>query len=269
MTEILPTHFVHDQERHDVTIKPDAPYTLFEPVVEHVKPDGSVEQLDRLAVLQKMKEYLPKVGGEGARPGYSYPFGGADTHTVGEVVDSHGNNFLAEHNAIAEVPEAMIGIIDTIAKLAERSGFDRDSATFWGGIMYERVEGNPNNFIHSDGLGGLVRDNPSQAKMVRFVYAIGNGSLIYPSSDKAKEDGSVIKADYLSPSGVSIVENPNAEEQLGSGRSADFTEEEVLTSEAQQVAPGVILAFDPTRTFWHQAPNESRPILVVDVQQAK
>jgi hypothetical protein len=261
MTEIQNTNFVSRLERHDMSIPPDAPYTLFEPAIEHTNPDGSVERIDRDTVLKEMKDYATSLG---SKPGRVSPFGGSSQHTVGEIIDTRASGFLEEQNTVAPAPEAMIGVLTTIAQLAERSGFDRDKATFQGAFLYEREVGNPNLTPHSDGLSGIVEDDTEQAKTTRFVYALGPGTLIYPGLDK---EGRQIQVDYDSPAGFSYVENPTPNQVINNARSDELTQEELMTSDVQQVVPGVVLGFDPTRTFWHQAHDEPRPILVVDVKQ--
>jgi hypothetical protein len=78
-----------------------------------------------------------------------------------------------------------------------------------------------------------------------------------------------MKVDYDSESGVASVESPTSLQEINSPRGATFTEDELIAGGAQQVVPGVILGFDPTRTLWHQAHDEPRPILTIDVQQAE
>lgn len=263
MAEIFYTNFVHNQERHDISVEADAPYALFEPVVEHTDLDGSVETLDRNTALEQMKEYAVRLG---VRPPYTVPLGGGGTHSVGEVIDTKASNFLEEANGVTPAPEAMIGILTTVAQLAERSGFDRDKARFVASFMYPTPEGNPNLNIHSDGLSGLVEEDTAQAKTTRFVYALGPGTLIFP---KINAVGDPMEVDYEAESGVAPIESPAPLQEINSPRGAVFTEEELVEGGAQQVVPGVILGFDPTRTFWHQAHDAPRPILTIDIRQAE
>ncbi|CAN5435133.1 hypothetical protein BH10PAT3_BH10PAT3_1900 [soil metagenome] len=262
MTEIHPTNFVHEPERHDETIASDAPYTLFETVVEHLNSDGNIERLGRDMVLRQMENYATRLD---LRPPYTVPLGGADTHSVGEVIDTKAINFLEEVNGMTPAPEAMIGILTTVAELAERSGYDRDKAIFRASFMYPTSKGNPNLNIHSDGLSGLVKEDTTKAKCTRFVYAIGPGTLIFPKIDKV---GELARVDYTSESGFALMESPAPLNAINSPRVSEFTEEELVAGGAQQVVPGVILGFDPTRTFWHQAHDAPRPILTIDIQQA-
>lgn len=261
MSEIFPTNFAHDIERHDTDVSAEAAYTLFEPVVEHIKPDGTAETLNRNVTLEQMKEYATRLD---VRPPYTIPLGGGEYHSVGEVIDTRASNLLREVNEMTPAPEAMTGILTTVAELAERSGFDRDKARFSASFMYPAADANPNLNIHSDGLSGLVEQDTKKARATRFVYALGPGSLLCPNID---EPGVPVDTDTGS---VTVpIESPTPLQIINSPRGAEFTEEDLLAGGAQQVLPGVILGFDPTRTFWHQAHEAPRPILTIDVQQAE
>jgi len=209
-----------------------------------------------------MKEYVTRLD---LRPPYTIPLGGGSTHSVGEVIDSEGSNLLEEINMQTPAPEAMIGILTTVAQIAERSGFDRNKSRIVASFMYPTPEGNPNLNIHTDGLSNLVREDTTQVRSTRFVYALGPGTIIFPKIDKFGEQMDV---NYEAELGVSTIEAPTPLQELNSPRGAVFNEEELVAGGAQQVMPGVILGFDPTRAFWHQAPNVPRPILVIDVKQA-
>ena len=208
-----------------------------------------------------MVEYAKSIG---VKPGFTSPFGGPDTHTIGEIIDTRASDFLAEQNTRAQAPEAMIQLLTTMAELAERSGFDRDTATFQGAFLFEG-EINPNLAPHSDGLGVFIDDGTQSVRATRFVYALGPGTLIYPGS---KEEGRPIVTDYNSKTGFKYIDDPTDRDLEIEPRSHEFTDKELMKAGAQQVMPGVVLAFDPTRTFWHKAPdNTPRPVLVIDVSQ--
>lgn len=261
MTEIQHTNFTHMNERHEPSIEAGAQYTVFEPIADHINPDGKVERMLPNEVLRQVEDYAKQLG---VKPDYLTPFGSGETQTVGEIIDTNASTFLEEQDQGAPSPEGMVGVLTTIARLAERSGFDRDKATFTGAFMYERVEGNPNRNIHSDGLSGIANEDTEKAKTVRFVYALGPGTILYPQIDKT---GVPMNVDYDSATGIAPIETPTAFQSINSSRGAIFTEEELQAGGAQQVMPGKILGFDPTRTFWHQAPDAPRPILVIDVKQ--
>ncbi len=252
MTEIINTNFVHDCERREATIPEDAPYTLFEP---------SAEGRNRNEILDDVKEWAKQIGVEAP---YTVPLGGSGVHSVGEVLDDQGVKFLEEVSRRVLPPDAMLGVLKTIAHVAEQSGFDRDNARFMGSFLFNDPDKDPNQNIHSDGLSGAVREDTVSIKTVRFVYALGPGTIIYPKID---EVGYPIQIDYDAPTNAVPRENPSELDLVNSARGAEFTDDELMAGDAQQVVPGVVLGFDPTRTLWHQAHDEPRPILVVDVQE--
>lgn len=262
MVEILNTNFVHDNELHEASIASDAPYTIYEPIAERVRSDGSVEMLSSEETLADMKTYVEnelKV-----KPGHIVPLGGITSHSVGEIIDTDAKAFLEEVNGVSPVPAAFIGFLKTTAQLAERSGFDREKSRFRATIMQDALEGNPNLNIHADGLGGLVNKDTQTAKMTRFVYPMRPGTVIYPD---IQNDGKPVDVTYKG-NGIAFIDNPTEIDLIGQPRSAEFTQQELLDGRAQQVLPGRILGFDPTRRFWHQAPDQNGAILVIDITES-
>lgn len=267
MTEISHTNFVHTTSEQAPNIPVDAAYTIFEPQVETITSHGSHETLDGKAILEQMQAYADGLTkNHKFTPGIVIPLGSGSRFSVGEVADTHAKGLVAEVNAMSPVPEALTGILTTVAQIAEDSGFDRDKALLSASFMYERSEGNPNNNLHADGLFGLVKEDTSKVKLARFVYALGPGTLIYP---EIQEEGTPMQLDYNSPSGVKPIEEPTDLQLINATRGASFTEQELLSADAQQVLPGNVLGFDPTQRLWHQAPNENRPVLVIDVEQVE
>lgn len=120
----------------------------------------------------------------------------------------------------------------------------------------------------SDGLSGSVNEDTISAKVTRFVYALGTGTVFYPDITTDKNDAKIIEQ-QLEGVSFSVPDKVNPVRALNAARSIEITEAEATEGSAQQVMPGVILGFDPTRTFWHQAPSETRPVLVIDIAQTE
>jgi len=266
MLEIIPTHFEHPSDvKVAPNVVPKSPYTLFEPHVERVGANGSVEVLDAQQVLDQMKQYSLD---RGFKPPYTYMMGSEGGDTVGSVLDTEASEILEEVDGIISSPEALRGILTSVARVAVQSGFDREKAVFCANFLYPSNENNANLTLHSDGLSGNVKSDTESAKVVRFVYALGPGTLLYPSLDKeghSVEEGSPEEGVVsLSPESIDPIRAINA------ARGTEVTQEELERSDEQQVMPGCILGFDPTRTLWHKAPGgEERPILVIDIAEVE
>ena len=263
MAEILPTNFIHDQEAVMPGIEPSAPYTIFEPVVKHHEADGSVRLLNAEETLAQMQDFVTACD---ISPGYVIPLGGGDTHTLKDVVDDGAAAFISEIDSIAPAPEALPAILLNAAELAERSGFAADKAVYRASIMSTATSKNPNLTTHSDGLSGIVKEDTRSAKKIRLVYPIGPGSIIFPRHQGEDIYGDV---DYESTTAITALGELSELEKINSPRITEITPEQQLDVDAQQVLPGRILAFDPTRTFWHQAPEvtTNRTALIIDISQ--
>jgi hypothetical protein len=265
MIEILQTNF--DSPNNEIRVSPDisagAPYTIFEPVVEQETGEGVVEKLDAQKILDQMLKYADAIELE---PPYTVPLGSGEKFTVDDILSGGVDAFLSEINQTAEAPKSLSGILMTIAGVAQASGFNPETSDFGASFLYPRGGENVNRVMHSDGLSGVVDHNTQSAKVVRFVYALGPGSIIFPSLQPG--DGEFIQ-EAETPGQAKVLSNIDPIRALNSARKVEANSDEQIEGSSQQVMPGRVLGFDPTRTFWHQAPVDERPILVVDISQVE
>ena len=262
MTEIKQTDFKFDQEVVMPGIEPGAPYAIFEPIVEQTTEGGEIKQLNPVEVLTQMQAYAKSLA---IKPGQIVGF---DRYPLAQVIDNL-DTVIRDEDGQVQTPPSVGGILMTAAKLAERSGFEREKATIRAQFMSESTDyTNPNLTLHDDGLSGIVEQDTKAAQTMRIVYPLGPGTLIYPDLDTSWKYGDV---SYDVPGSALVKEDLSELEKINSPKFAYPTDEQLSQSNAQQVMPGKMLAFDPTRTFWHQAPESdgSRLIFVIDVQQAE
>jgi len=261
MTEIRATNFTHDQETCMPGVDANAPYTILEPLVEVPDGDG-VRRLNSEEALAQMHDYAQSLK---IMPGQIVGF---DRHPLAEVLDSL-ETVIQDDDGEEPIPPTVGGILTTAAKLAERNGFDKNKATLSAQFLTKSPESaNPSLVVHSDGLGGIVKRDTVEARKIRIVYPLGPGTLIYPALETSFQ---YVDVDDGSPSGVMVIHPPTETIRVNLPRLAQPTPEELSISNAQQVMPGKMLAFDPTRTFWHQAPesDSSRLIFVIDIDQTE
>ncbi len=260
--EIEPTNFIHASEKYDRTVEPGAPYTIFEPTVMHLEEDRRITLLNAQQILEQMQEFANYLVSDeyGLKPGDFVNLGGA-RYSIGDIIEDQAAGTLKGIRDSVAIPEALPGILSSIAGIAERSGHDRDKARMLAVIWRDdENEGELPRVLHIDGVGDTSTyfGDGAWFRTTKYIYAItGPGTIIHPKASVIS--GAVkaerVKADYFgNPDSVS---SPKTGAIVGTSLEID----------TQQVLPGRILAFDPTREFWHQAHSRPRVTLAVTIQE--
>lgn len=230
----------------------DQPYYIYDPEVfndtdQYVSPD---------ALARELTDTFEQVADKG--PFFIEAQGNTDI-PVAALLDKNARD--------VEAPELVRALMSDMANRAVQMGFDKDK-TVASSYIHIPSDNNPETIIHSDGMEPDDREVESgRMKRVRFVYSPKLGTILYPSLPVDRLDTDTLVG---SPSaGYQVV--PRADEGPLHSQTAvgvyEPSDEELDESSAQQVMPGKVLVFDSTRTFWHQAPDAPRPVMVVDFME--
>lgn len=244
-------------------------YAIFYPSIDTVLSDGRSIISNTQQIHDAIKGFSEALVAAGENPDIDR---GYEITNLEDALDGDylTDSKLSIDDTEVQVPSELGELITSFATIAHDCGFDPKKASFR--VMFGLVnpESDPNRIFHSDGMG---RSSPKGAKNVsakrlRFVYSPDSGTLVYPDPDNRLKAEEFTANPLGDGSDAEKIHEVNEDDLvLGYAKRSQLNKDDELLVDAQQVVPGAVLAFDPSRILWHQSPESdgTRLTVVVDV----